>query len=100
LPRRKGQTISYQAKQDVARLSGVNISIKTGRATFGGTLRKSIKIQRVKRTGFKVHRRVKAGAPYAKYVEFPTVRTKAQPFLLPAFKRFGTAQELGRAMRR
>lgn len=59
-----------------------------GRYTGGrgpGRLRRSIQWD-VDDEGNLLRRRVMATAPYARYVEFPTSRTAAQPFLLPAMK--------------
>lgn len=93
LATRKVQT-SYSAKRDVARLHGVVIDTDSGEAFLGGTLRKSIMATDVMRQGKKISGSVRANAPYAKYVEFPTARTKAQPFLLPAFKKWGSRDAL------
>lgn len=94
------QRVSYSAKRDVARLQGVVIDTDTGEAFLGGTLRKSIHATDVQRRGKKIVASVRAEAPYAKYVEFPTSRTKAQPFLLPAFKTFGTRERLAGEIRK
>ncbi len=53
---------------------------------FGGGLRRSIAAEKVKKEGRTMRVVVRANAPYAIYVEFPTRRTKAQPFLLPALE--------------
>ena len=54
------------------------------RVEIGGALKASIEAEGVVETGKGVENRVTAGIRYAKYVEFPTIRTHAQPFLLPA----------------
>lgn len=51
----------------------------------GGELQKSIEaIEAVQDGEHHWTARVVARAPYARFVEFPTVRTEAQPFLRPA----------------
>lgn len=50
-----------------------------------GRLKRSI-IHNNTSEGNKVRFTIRAEAPYARYVEFPTSRTAAQPFLLPALK--------------
>jgi HK97 gp10 family phage protein len=91
---------TYQVGQELKRLAGVRVDVNSGRAVVGGTLRKSIKAHKVYKHGHKLGARVIASAPYARYVEFPTSRTKAQPFMMPAFKAFGTAEQLAKATRR
>lgn len=56
------------------------------RAQIGGKLKASIGVGPVRETADGVEVEVKAGIRYAKYVEFPTVHNRAQPFLLPALK--------------
>ncbi len=51
---------------------------------IGGALKASIESEGVIQTGQGTEVRVTAGIRYAKFVEFPTIRTAAQPFLLPA----------------
>lgn len=51
---------------------------------IGGALKASIESEGVVQTGHGAQVKVTAGIRYAKYVEFPTIRTAAQPFLLPA----------------
>ena len=96
IARRDRGGMDASTKADVARLHGVRIEFDglVASATIGGTLRKSITASEVERSGKQLHLTVRAAAPYAKYVEFPTVRTRAQPFLLPAFKAFGTKKKL------
>jgi len=53
---------------------------------IGGKLKASIESEGVTVAGNGAKARVTAGIRYAKYVEFPTVRTAAQPFLLPALQ--------------
>lgn len=50
----------------------------------GGKLKASIESEGAIQTAQGSEERVTAGISYAKYVEFPTIRTAAQPFLLPA----------------
>lgn len=54
------------------------------RVQIGGALKASINSEGAIQTGEGMVDRVTAGVSYAKFVEFPTVRTAAQPFLLPA----------------
>ena len=54
------------------------------RVQIGGALKASIGSEGVTETDSGVKVRVTAGIRYAKFVEFPTIRTSAQPFLLPA----------------
>ena len=51
---------------------------------IGGRLKASIESEGAIQTGQGATLRVTAGVRYAKFVEFPTIRTSAQPFLLPA----------------
>lgn len=51
---------------------------------IGGALKESIGAGPVQETGTGVEAVVEAAIRYAKFVEFPTIRTQAQPFLLPA----------------
>lgn len=55
-----------------------------GKVQIGGALKASIDSEGAVETGNGLEDRVTAGIRYAKYVEFPTIRTHAQPFLLPA----------------
>lgn len=50
-----------------------------------GRLRRSITSENTT-SGRVLRYTIRAGAPYARYVEFPTSKTRAQPFLLPALK--------------
>jgi len=95
--------VRADTKADVARLHGVRVEFEGNVATafVGGTLRKSIRVVNARRTGNVIRKSVRADAPYAKYVEFPTHRTKAQPFLLPAFKAYaGDSTKLAKEIRR
>jgi HK97 gp10 family phage protein len=95
--------VHADTKADVARLHGVRIEFEGNVATavVGGTLRRSIKVVNPRRTGNVIRGSVRVTAPYAKYVEFPTHRTKAQPFLLPAYKAYaGDATKLAKEIRR
>jgi HK97 gp10 family phage protein len=56
------------------------------RVQAGGALKASIENEGVRETAHGVEATVAANIRYAKYVEFPTIRTKAQPFLLPAMQ--------------
>jgi HK97 gp10 family phage protein len=51
---------------------------------IGGALKASIESEGAIQTGQGATITVTAGIGYAKFVEFPTIRTHAQPFLLPA----------------
>ena len=57
-----------------------------GRVQMGGALKASIDTGPVREKGDGVEAEVAARIRYAKYVEFPTVHNRAQPFLLPALK--------------
>ncbi len=52
----------------------------------GGFLKDNIRLIEATIEGNVVTATVRSEAPYSRYVEFPTRRTAAQPFLLPAFK--------------
>ena len=54
------------------------------RVQIGGALKASIGAGPVHETATGMEVEVEAAIRYAKYVEFPTIRTAAQPFLLPA----------------
>lgn len=56
------------------------------RVQVGGALKASIGVGSVRETADGVEVLVKASIRYAKYVEFPTIHNRAQPFLLPALK--------------
>jgi hypothetical protein len=58
----------------------------TGEVQAGGALKASIDTRPVHETAAGVETEVVAAIRYAKYVEFPTVHNRAQPFLLPALK--------------
>lgn len=58
----------------------------TGKVQIGGRLKASIDARPVRETATGVSAEVVADAPYARYVEFPTIHNRAQPFLLPALK--------------
>lgn len=58
----------------------------TGKVQIGGALKASIDTEPVRETAAGVEARVAAKIRYAKYVEFPTIHNRAQPFLLPALK--------------
>jgi HK97 gp10 family phage protein len=70
-----------------------------GKRTFavGGFLRKNIVVGEVEADGGRTKVSVISKAPYSRYVEFPTRRTKAQPFMMPAIK--GAKRGLKRAMK-
>jgi hypothetical protein len=54
---------------------------------LGGTLKRGIeRDKQVERVGTKLSVEIRSTAKYSRWVEFPTRRTAAQPFLLPAFK--------------
>lgn len=70
--------------------NGRAIHMETSRAgtlahvQIGGALKASIAPTPVHETANGVEAEVEAAIRYAKFVEFPTIRTQAQPFLLPA----------------
>jgi len=89
----RGRSIGHRVVRDVraeALLSGRGRAelrrAKPGQ-TLGGALRKSVKKIPTEDTGKQIVAYVEAGgkeAPYAKYVEFGTRRSRAQPFMRPA----------------
>lgn len=56
------------------------------RVQIGGALKASIGVGAVRETAGGVEVTVAARIRYAKFVEFPTIHNRAQPFLLPALK--------------
>lgn len=77
-------SVKIGGKSQTGRGRGI---IRVGRDQFqyGGYLRKHIVVEEVQ-TGDRIVFRVVSKAPYSRYVEFPTSRTAAQPYLLPALK--------------
>jgi HK97 gp10 family phage protein len=70
-----------------------------GKREEPGTLKRSIVAEQVTDAGPRITWRVAAKARYAKYVEFPTRRTRAQPFMLPAEKHMrGTALDIAHSL--
>lgn len=59
---------------------------ESGRIAFGGFLKKHIHLVDMS-TEDVIRFSIRSEAPYSRYVEFPTRRTAAQPFMLPALKR-------------
>lgn len=55
-----------------------------GQATLGGRLRSEIYATRAKSTGGYIEGELISPTEYAEYVEFPTSRTAAQPYMRPA----------------
>lgn len=74
-----GRTEQY----NVGKARGFGISYKY---QLGGRLRRDIEAMEPISTGKTVSVSVVSKAPYSRYVEFPTSRTAAQPFLRPALK--------------
>lgn len=74
---RGGSLVLYAARRG---------SPKTFHLQLGGRLRRDIEARDVEFSGGKAQGGVDSLAPYSRYVEFPTSRTKAQPFLRPALK--------------
>lgn len=66
--------------------SGRAVHVEAGKVKAGGRLKASIGNTGVVETGKGVAATVEAAVSYAKFVEFPTIRTRAQPFLLPALQ--------------
>lgn len=83
---RSGRAIHYEATNTAGTHSRVQV---------GGALKASIENEGVSQTPTGMKSRVVAAIDYAKFVEFPTIRTAAQPFLLPALH-----QERGHLTRR
>jgi HK97 gp10 family phage protein len=73
---RSGRAIHYEASAGGAHK----------RVQVGGALKASIENEGVVEVENGVKATVAANIRYAKFVEFPTVRTRAQPFLLPALQ--------------
>jgi hypothetical protein len=69
---------------------------------IGGALKASIGNEGVVQTANGLKVTVSAAIRYAKYVEFPTIRTAAQPFLLPALhaERGRLPREMAAAIRK
>jgi len=82
------QALTSRGKYEVR--SGRAVHIETSasgasaRVQVGGALKASIGSEGVVQTPHGQKVTVSAAIRYAKYVEFPTIRTAAQPFLLPA----------------
>lgn len=72
------------------------------RVQIGGALKASIGPTPVHETSNGVEAEVEAAIRYAKYVEFPTIRTAAQPFLLPALaqERIRFPHEVAKAIKK
>lgn len=91
--------VSGSAQAEARALRGVHVTA-SGKAVYGGNLRRNIK-----RSEFAVDQglrrtvTVRSQAPYSVFVEFGTHRSRAKPFLLPAFKQYGTKDEIAKAMR-
>lgn len=67
--------------------SGAAVHVSaTGRVQIGGALKASIGTLPVQTQGSTIATGVVADIEYARYVEFPTIHNRAQPFLLPALK--------------
>lgn len=72
-----------------------------GRIQIGGALKASIESEGAVQSAKGATARVTAAIGYAKFVEFPTVRTAAQPFLRPALHnaRARLVEEIAREVR-
>lgn len=81
----QGVSLSARARYDIAHGRGI-VRSQNGRYQYGGHLRKSIRVENPRRDGMRTTVTVRSGAAYSRYVEFPTSRTAAQPYLLPALK--------------
>lgn len=79
--------LSGRAVSDIAAGRGVFTNIH-GQLQFGGRLKDSIEVSDLssKHVVIEADPADERGHHYARYVEFPTSRTAAQPFLLPALK--------------
>jgi hypothetical protein len=80
------EEMTPRALADVRRGVGVHfVQLKRSvRVQMGGALKASIHATAVRTEGSKETAMVAASIYYAKFVEFPTIRTAAQPFLRPA----------------
>lgn len=94
--RRQGITLLGRASREAAR--GVGVIRSGGRRQYGGYLKKHIVIIQPADAGNRMVFTVRSEAPYSRYVEFPTSRTAAQPFMLPALK--GVRNRLASNIRR
>ena len=75
--------LTSRGKYEVRSGRAIHITA-AGKVQIGGALKASIEAEGAVETGNGMEDRVTAGIRYAKFVEFPTIRTHAQPFLLPA----------------
>lgn len=92
--------ITAIAKKEIARGHGVRFNPETGAARLGGSLRKSIRKVKSKTSKLIIKREIRAYENYAKWVEEGTSHIKrAQPFMRPAIKRYGTVEALKQASR-
>jgi hypothetical protein len=81
--------LTARGKYEVRSGRAIHKEVQPGGATqvrIGGALKASIENEGATITGSGVGARVTAGIRYAKFVEFPTTRTAAQPFLIPAMQ--------------
>lgn len=79
------QRLTSRGLSEVRSGAAVHVSAE-GKVQIGGALKASITTDPVRETARGVEAVVAARIRYAKYVEFPTVHNRAQPFLLPALK--------------
>lgn len=94
--RQAARVVPGQTKQELARAGMLTeMDAKTTAPVDTGKLRQSIYFETLD-GGFTV--RVTANTSYAAYVEYGTSRQRAQPYLIPAYRRRG--QELIERLRR
>lgn len=79
------QKLTSRGLSEVRSGAAVHVSA-TGKVQIGGALKASITTDPVRETTRGVEVVVAARIRYARYVEFPTIHNRAQPFLLPALK--------------
>jgi hypothetical protein len=83
-----GKALTLRGKYEVRSGAAIHREVEgmgeSTRVQIGGALKASIGSEGVVQTGTGVKVTVSAAIGYAKFVEFPTIRTSAQPFLLPA----------------
>lgn len=82
--KRQGVSLLGRARREAAK--GIGVIKTNGRRQYGGYLKKHIVLIQPSGMGSRIVITVRSEAPYSRYVEFPTSRTAAQPFLLPALK--------------
>ena len=89
------KAVSFAGFTTVEGKNKVPVSVRA--FEVGGYLKKNIVVGEVEAESGRTKVSVLSKAPYSRYVEFPTRRTRAQPFMMPAIK--GAKRSLKRAMK-